>query len=222
MNYSLITDVIRLTESFELANQSGLYTADINGFRQWVMDTQAGGQGNAEPDWEGKEKGRSAESAISTLLVHMNRYAKSYSRSAIYGSEFSTQEEFFYLINLKAYGAMSKMKLIRRNIQDKPTGMQIINRLLNNGWIAQQPSVEDRRSKVVDITAAGERVLEQQMDRIRQATKVVSGDLSRQEKMELIRILNRLDHFHKPIFEAGIDSAALLERVTQDFMPTRN
>jgi len=222
MNYNLITDVIRLTESFELANQSGLYTADINGFRQWVIDTQAGGQGNVEPDWEGKEKGRSVESAISTLLVHMNRYAKSYSRSAIHGSEFSTQEEFFYLINLKAYGAMSKMKLIRRNIQDKPTGMQIINRLLNNGWIAQQPSAEDRRSKVVDITTKGEQVLQQQMGQIRQATQVVSGDLSRQEKMELIRILNRLDHFHKPIFEAGIDSAALLERVTQDFMPTRN
>lgn len=222
MNYSLITDVIRLTESFELANQSGQYTPDMNGFRQWVVDTQGAGQGNAEPDWEGKEKGRSAESAISTLLVHMNRYAKSYSRSAIYGSEFSTQEEFFYLINLRAYGAMSKMKLIRRNIQDKPTGMQIINRLLNNGWITQQPSSEDGRSKVVDITAAGELVLEQQMDRIRQATKVVSGDLSKHEKMELIRILNKLDHFHKPIFEAGIDSAALLERVTRDFMPTRN
>ncbi|MCH5718597.1 MarR family winged helix-turn-helix transcriptional regulator [Niabella hibiscisoli] len=222
MNYSLITDVIRLTESFELASQSGSYTADINGFRQWIMDTQAGVQENAEPYWEGKEKGRSPESAISTLLVHMNRYAKSYSRSAIYGSEFSTQEEFFYLINLKAYGAMSKMKLIRKNIQDKPTGMQIINRLLNNGWIAQQPSSEDRRSKVVDITPKGEQVLQQQMGQIRQATQVVSGDLSRQEKMELIRLLNRLDHFHKPIFEAGIESAALLERVTHDFMPTRN
>ncbi|MGE9314276.1 MarR family winged helix-turn-helix transcriptional regulator [Niabella sp. CJ426] len=222
MNYSLITDVIRLTESFELANQSGLYTPDMTGFRQWVVDTQGAEQGSVDPDWEGKEKGRSAESVISTLLVHMNRYAKSYSRSAIYGSEFSTQEEFFYLINLRAYGAMSKMKLIRRNIQDKPTGMQIINRLLNNGWITQQPSSEDGRSKVVDITAAGERVLEQQMDRIRQATKVVSGDLSRHEKMELIRILNKLDHFHKPIFEAGIDSATLLERVTQEFMSTGN
>ncbi len=222
MNYSLITDVIRLAESFELANQSGLYTPDVNGFRQWVTDTQGGRQPETEPYWEGKEKGRSAESAISTLLVHMNRYAKSYSRSAIYGSQFSTQEEFFYLINLKAYGAMSKMKLIRKNIQDKPTGMQIINRLLNNGWITQQPSAEDGRSKVVQITGKGEQVLERQMDRIRQATKVVSGDLSHGEKMELIRLLNRLDHFHKPIFEAGIDSAALLERVTHDFMPTPN
>jgi DNA-binding MarR family transcriptional regulator len=100
--------------------------------------------------------------------------------------------------------------------------MQIINRLLNNGWIEQQPSPDDRRSKVVNITVKGEQVLEQQMDRISQATKVVSGDLSRYEKMELIRILNKLDHFHKPIFEAGIDSAALLERVTHDFMPFSN
>ncbi len=38
MNYNLITDVMRLVESFELANQPGLYTADISGFRQWLAD----------------------------------------------------------------------------------------------------------------------------------------------------------------------------------------
>src|SRR5690554_5295977 len=90
-----------------------------------------------EPYWEGKEKGRSPESVINTLIVHMNRYAKSYSKSAIYDSEFSTQEDFIYLINLKAFGAMTKMELIKKNIQEKPVGMQIINRLIENGWVDQ-------------------------------------------------------------------------------------
>src|SRR5690606_39709334 len=66
-----------------------------------------------------KDKGRSAESVINTLIVHMNRYAKSYSKSAIYGSDFSTQEEFIFLINLKAFGAMSKMELIKKNIRSE-------------------------------------------------------------------------------------------------------
>lgn len=222
MNYNLVSDLIRLVESFELDNKGGGYTSDIAGFAQWLNNEHLGRSREDEPDWEGKEKGRSAESVISTLLVHMNRYAKSYAKSAIHGSAFSTQEEFFYLINLRAYGAMSKMKLIRKNIQDKPTGMQIINRLLENGWVVQTDSTEDRRSKVISITDRGNQVLEQQMDKIRNATRVVAGDLSHREKMELISLLNKLDHFHKPIFEAGIDNATLLDKVTQDYMLFRN
>jgi hypothetical protein len=38
----------------------------------------------------------------------MNRYAKAYSKSAIHGSEFSTQEDFVYLINLKAFWCNDK------------------------------------------------------------------------------------------------------------------
>jgi hypothetical protein len=57
---------------------------------------------------------RTPESAISTLLVHLNRYAKTYSKSAIMDSEFSTQEDFIYLINLKAFGEMTKMALIKK------------------------------------------------------------------------------------------------------------
>jgi hypothetical protein len=45
---------------------------------------------------------------LAPLLVHMNRYAKTYSKSAIAGSGFNTQEEFIYLINLKAFGSMTK------------------------------------------------------------------------------------------------------------------
>ncbi|MCH5719467.1 hypothetical protein [Niabella hibiscisoli] len=39
---------------------------------------------------------------------------------AIHGSEFSKQEEFFYLINLRSYHITSKMKVVIRNIQGKP------------------------------------------------------------------------------------------------------
>ncbi len=222
MNYSLLTDMIEWLKRFEQENLQGGYSSDIHGFKQWWLDQHTDGKGIIEPDWENKEKGRSAESMISTLLVHMNRYAKNYARSAIHGSDFSTQEEFFYLINLRSFGAMSKMKLIRKNIQDKPSGMQVINRLLQHEWILQQDDPHDKRSKLVSITEKGLQVLGQQMEAIRKATRVVSGDLSHSEKMELIRILNKLDHFHKPIFEAGIENAILLERVEKDFMSGNN
>jgi len=223
MNYTLLKDTIQLIEDFESNTKADTkYTQDITGFKQWIVSTNEVTLPSPEPYWEGKNNGRSPESVINTLIVHLNRYAKTYSKAAIYNSDFSTQEEFIYLINLKAFGAMSKMDLIKKNIQDKPVGMQIINRLVQQKWVKQEDSATDKRSKIIQITKKGLHALEQQMDKIRQATNIVTGDLSYSEKMELITLLNKLDHFHQPIFSKNINSHELLERVTQEYLVANN
>ncbi len=221
MNYQLIQDVIQLVEKFEKSGSG--YSKNSSGFTRWIYDGEKETESlPVEPEWEGKDNGRSPESVISTLLVHMNRYAKTYSKSAIQDSEFSTQEDFIYLINLKAFGAMTKMALINKNIQDKPTGMQIINRLIKNGWVTQTDSETDRRSKVITITPEGLKALDQQMGKIRLATQIVAGDLSHSEKMQLIGLLNKLNDFHQPIFSQHIDSQELLEKVNDRYLQSEN
>lgn len=220
MEYSLLKDTITLLEEFESKNK--MYPSNIKGFKSWISNSLQTQSDTNEPDWEGKENDRSPESVISTHLVHLNRYAKSYAKSAIHGSKFSTQEEFIYLINLKAFGAMTKMELIKKNIQDKPTGMLIIKRLIDLGWIKQKDSNLDKRSKIIRITPMGLEALENQMDKIRIATKVVAGDLSHEEKMTLIHLLGKLEHFHHPIFLQNIDSSELLQTVAKNYLPSNN
>lgn len=183
MKYDILKNVVNLLEEFEAnISQDRTYPNDIEGFKRWIVDNYKDEERNKEPNWEGKEKGRSAESVINTLIVHMNRYAKSYSKSAIFGSEFSTQEDFIYLINLKAFGEMTKMELIKRNVHEKPAGMQVINRLIAQGWVNQTDSDTDKRSKVLKISNKGMQILERQMDKIRKATEIVTGDLTHNEK----------------------------------------
>lgn len=216
MNYILLKELISLVETFENGHSARQYTDDIEGFKKWLFENQpAGASHSQEPDWEGKASGRSPESVINTLIVHMSRYAKTYSRSAIYNSEFSTQEEFIYLINLKAFGAMSKMQLIKKNIQEKPVGMQIINRLLEKEWVMQEDSETDKRSKVISITEKGKSVLEMQMQKIKKASQLVTGNLDYTEKMELIRLLNKLEQFHHPIFNLNLSAETLLDTISQ-------
>lgn len=209
MNYHLIKDVIDLVEEFEKDHCAEGATS-IDDFKKWVSVQYAQSNYTNEPNWEGKENGRSPESVISTLLVHMNRYAKNYSKSAMFGSDFSTQEDFIYLINLRAFGEMSKMDLIKKNVHEKPAGIQIINRLINQGWIDQSLSEKDKRSKVLKINTSGLEVLDRQMDKIRKATEIVTGDLKYVEKMELIHLLSKLDAFHQNIYDQNIDTEHLL------------
>lgn len=215
MNYGLIKNILDLVQEFEIeTNNNNHFETSVEGFKNWISANN--NTIVAEPDWEGKENGRSAESVINTLIVHMNRYAKSYSKSAIFGSNFSTQEDFIYLINLKAFGEMSKMDLIKKNVHEKPVGMQIINRLINQGWIEQRNSKTDKRSKVISISETGLQALGNQMDKIRQATSIVTGNLSQNEKMELIRLLNKLDDFHQPIYDRNIDTDNLLREALKN------
>lgn len=219
MNFDLLKDTVTLLEEFNLNNTNSTYPSTIDGFKSWIFDQESRKKSSTDHEiyWDGKENGRSAESAISTLLVHMNRYAKTYSKSAISDSGFSTQEDFIYLINLKSFGAMSKIDLIKKNIHDKPVGNLIINRLLKQKWVEQNDSHSDKRIQIIHITEKGLEALENQMIKIRQATKIVSGNLTHSEKMELIRILNKLDHFHHPIYSKNIDNKDLIETVYRDF-----
>ena len=222
-NYDLIKNILELVEDFEFENQDELYDSDIDGFKKWIADASYRSRAVvSEPDWVSKEDGRSPESVISTMLVHLSKYAKMYSKSVILDSPFSTQEEFIYLINLKAYGALSKMELIRMNIQDKPTGMQIINRLIKHGWVIQTDSELDKRSKLIEISAEGLETLQKHMVKIKQATQIVSGDLSLNEKLELIRLLGKLTHFHQEVYSKNIHSSDLLFKVVTDYLPSTN
>ncbi|WP_392470523.1 MarR family winged helix-turn-helix transcriptional regulator [Sphingobacterium cellulitidis] len=217
MKYDILKSVIDLVEVFEIENSlENIYPEDIEGFKRWINVKYKSQEMDNEPYWEGKENGRSAESVISTLIVHMNRYAKSYSKSAIYGSDFSSQDDFIYLINLKAFGEMTKMDLIKKNVHEKPAGMQIINRLISQGWVNQTDSEIDKRSKVLKISIKGLNVLENQMDRIRKATEIVTGDLNHSEKMELIKLLNKLNKFHQLIYNKNIETEYLLNEALKD------
>mgnify|MGYP003577372280 CR=1 FL=1 len=218
MRYELLKDVITLIEEFESTRKEAGWTEDVLGFKGWLCRQHKREEAAVSPpDWEGKAEGRSAESVISTMLVHLNRYARIYARAAMTSSSFSTQEEFIYLINLNVFGPMTKMDLIKRNIQDKPTGMQIISRLIKQGWVSQSNSEVDRRSKVISITLTGKKALEAQMPKIRQATQIVVGNLSTGEKLELIRLLSKLDRFHHPIFLANMDQETLLDSVMKQY-----
>lgn len=223
MNYQLIKDVIDLIEKFDTVIDSKIYSNNIEGFKHWIYDIEKENhQEVKEPYWEGKEKGRSPESVINTLVVHMNKFAKTYSKSAIHNSDFSTQEDFIYLINLKAFGAMTKTDLIKKNIQEKPVGMQIINRLIKQGWVQQLDSLTDKRSKIISITEQGSLALDQNMQKIRQATEIVTGNLTQAEKMQLIVLLQKLEDFHHIIYAKNTETSALLDVAYQQYLDSNN
>ena len=193
--YNLLNQLIFLVAEYETTQPQN---EDVVLFGQWLNERNSAhtNQTLPEPDWQGKANGRSAESMINTSLVHLYRYARLHAKSAITDSAFATPDEFIYLINLRALGSMTKTALIRLNVHEKSAGIQIINRLISNGLVEQLQGDHDKRNKIISITEKGTEALDQSMDKIRKASVDVTGNISHEEKMELIRILTKLENHH--------------------------
>ncbi len=212
MGYKLIKDIIDLVEDYEADTHLNKGAeCSVEGFKRWIANSFQQEKNEEEPNWEGKSLGRSPESIIASNVVHMNRFGKTYFKSAFLGTDISSQDDVIYLIVLKFSKNLTKMDLIRKNVHDKPAGMQIINRLIKKGWVEQSVSDEDKRSKIIQITPSGLKLLEDLFDKVRVATDIVSGNLTPPEKMELIRLLNKLNDFHQRIYERNIESENLLD-----------
>lgn len=197
MKYDLITDLISLVKLYEKEYPD--QDQDVVLFGQWLSEylRKNGHSVLIEPEWEGKSKGRSPDSVINTSLVHLYRYAKLQAKSAIADTDFSTPDDFIYLITLMSFGSMSKTALIKMNVHEKSAGIQIVNRLINTGLVEQTGDSADKRSKRIHITSKGMELLNGSMQNIRAATRNVTEPLSYQEKMDLIRLLNKLENFHE-------------------------
>ncbi|GAO42341.1 MarR family winged helix-turn-helix transcriptional regulator [Flavihumibacter petaseus] len=220
MAYELLKDVLDLVHQFEADETlNATYGKSVEGFKKWITATTPPGPAGETVHWEGKQEGRSAESVIASHIVHMNRFGKNYFRSAIHGSDFVSQEDVIYLIVLRFSDPITKMDLIKKNVHEKPVGMQIINRLIARGWVRQTDSPDDRRSKLINITEKGIQALDNLMVKVRQATQIVSGNLTPPEKTELLRLLSKLHDFHQPIYDRQIDTEHLLEAALHPQLP---
>lgn len=214
MNFDLIKAVVELVQQFSEQNEvKAVYSNNLQGFTEWLTASCKSGSEQEDPDWRGKQLESSSDIIINTLLIRMSRYAKSYSRSSISNSVFTSQDDIIYLISLKIIGAMTKMELIRRNIQEKSSGIVIINRLIRNGWAEQTVTEKDKRTKHIQITEKGLSVLEEHMDEIGKVSKAMVGNLDYSEQKLLIAILSKLDEFHDNFYRMNLEARDLLDNV---------
>ena len=196
MSYRLIKDLVTLVELYRQSTEMS-EVDDMQTFLQWALNQEESTSESQEPNWLGKELGRSPESVINTCLVHLYRYARQHAKEAIIDSDFTTSDDLFYLITLSAHGNMTKTALIKHNVHDKSVGIQIINRLIAGDFVEQSDAANDKRNKIIQITEKGRAALDIHIKNMRQASKKVTEPLTRSEKLELIKLLVKLEDFHQ-------------------------
>lgn len=143
---------------------------------------------------------RSATRDISILIVLMNRYAKWYIKKVLRESHLQTPDEFSFLITLMTYDSLSKSELITKQVMEKTSGTEVINRLVKRGMIFETADQNDKRSIRVSITNSGREEILRILPLMRKVTEIVVGNLSAEEINTLSYLLKKLDYFHNDIY----------------------
>lgn len=153
---------------------------------------------------------------VSILVSLLYRYAKMYSRKAMKDSGIKTVDEFALLITLMTHTTISKQELIKEQVLEKTSGIEIVNRLIRQGYIEQVDGEKDRRSKMLKITHEGRMEIIKILPRMNQVSKIVVGNLTQTEQNLLTFLMRKLDDFHNDIFmndkDAGLED--ILRKVT--------
>jgi len=142
----------------------------------------------------------SATRDISILIVLMNRYAKWYIKKVLRDSLLQTPDEFSFLISLMTYDSLNKSELITKQIMEKTSGTEVINRLVKRGMISETADQSDKRSIRVSVSKAGREEILRILPHMSKVTEIVVGNLSSEEINTLSYLLKKLDHFHNDIY----------------------
>ena len=206
--FEILHQIIDKLEQFEITQQEDLNFSDFVTFLS-ANDLSSLGSEKIKNDaahLKHPDIGMDIESAITQLIFFMYRYAKFYSKKALKDSTLKTADEFTYLAILFSFQKLSKIELINKSIHEKPTGMEIIKRLMRADLIEQQESDTDKRSQVVAITELGKKEFFNVVHNMRQVGQLIIGKLNESEKMQFAYMLKKLDNFHNDIFLSQKDT----------------
>jgi len=201
-SYALIHELLNLVETLETENNGReVSIQEFAGFLLSSVSSPVGELANSDARFGKEEMYAQAiayqlDNNIGRLFVYMSRYAKSYIKKTLEGTPLQTGEDFTALAILLTHEHLSKTELISYNLQEKTSGMEVIRRLVAAGLVRQWDNVEDKRGKHIGITGEGRKLLYRVFVEMGHVSKMITGNLTEAEKMQLLYLLQKLENFH--------------------------
>lgn len=153
-------------------------------------------QQNKPQDREGYSK----SAQLASLIGRLERFAGMYTKKALADSPIDNVEDIIYLMVLNVMGSPRKSELIAENLSEFSTGVEVIRRLVNAGYVEEFPDPDDRRSKRVKITPQGKTILFQTYPNLERAAQIATSSLREDEIDLLLQMLSRLDLHHTEVY----------------------
>lgn len=209
MNSALMKDLLDLGDAFEQAYPDRA-NQTLPHFLAWAAHQQAAASAPPAPTAPAPEYRyyHADVPVLQTYVAHMatkaHRYFRGYVKRVFDSTPLLNFDDFITLAILAEGGSLTKTHLVEMTINEKTSGMLVIKRLIDSGFVAQTEDQQDKRTRRITVTPAGMAALRAAQPGMNQATSLFIGDLSEDEQRQLSSLLTRLDKFHEPIYLAHL------------------
>ena len=139
-------------------------------------------------------------SHISTYLGKMGKFFSFYHKKVLKQTDLTSLDELIFLVTLYPSRILSKTDLIDENILEKTTGVEIIKRLKNRGYLEESADLEDKRKKNVQLSDKGKSLVELLDEDLQQVAVVMGATLTSKEQVQLFYLLKKLDTAHCKVY----------------------
>lgn len=150
-----------------------------------------GGQGGIPP---------TPKTFLVKLMGYIVRVFETYMKNALADiPEIRQHEDFYFLNSIHFRGECRKTDVITGFLLGLSTGIDVLNRLLENGLIAERTDPEDKRAKLVSVTELGKTVLFKCYARAQKVAEIVFSELSDDDAKLVTQLLKTVEQKHSPI-----------------------
>jgi DNA-binding PadR family transcriptional regulator len=97
-------------------------------------------------------------------------------------------------------GTAKKTNVINLHLVDFSSGMDIIRRLVSQGFITESVDNTDKRAKALQITKEGEKILEAATQKINEEKNMFFSGIQENKWRKLLPVLEEINDFHNHIY----------------------
>jgi DNA-binding MarR family transcriptional regulator len=186
----ILKDIIHLLVEYQ--DEKHMDNPSLESFIIW-LNSRLFSEGHAEKTQHSTEM---LDMELSFLLVMQSRYYKTYAKKVLGESELSSPDSFSFLYHLSLTASYRKMELIKMHLLEPPSGIEVLKRLFNKGFISEFADADDKRAKRIKITEKGKKELLRIMPKMEEVFHLMTADMSLNEKLHAVGFLKQMNDFH--------------------------
>jgi DNA-binding MarR family transcriptional regulator len=194
-SFTLLAELLPLIDAYEKATAK----PDVQGFLQFSMQ-----QKEVQPKISLDKEMQMKANQMGFYLNYLFRFLKVYTKTALRNSAISTIDDFIFLASLSREESMRKTDLIKNNMMEIPSGMEVIKRLMKAKLVKEFADADDKRSMRLSMTEKGRKELFVIFGEMNKVGNVLVGNLKKEEVNQMHGLLEKLFAHHQTIRDIDI------------------
>lgn len=186
----IIKEIVQWLEEYQ--NESHDNTLSLESFILW-LNSRLFSENHTENPNHSPEM---LDMELSFMLVMQSRFYKAYAKRVLGESELTSPDGFSFLYHLSLEDSYRKMELIKMHHLEPPSGIEVLKRLTRKGLIEEFADADDKRARRVKITEKGKKELQRVMPKMSEVFRLMTADLSLNEKLHVMAFLKQMNDFH--------------------------